>query len=497
MRRHIIATVAPLTAGLAATLATVPATAALLALALVPSPATAQTSTSDYTAPHEEKALEIFRNIVEVRSAEGHGLVPEVAAYLADQLREGGFPDEDIHILPFTKGNGEESVGLVARYRGDGSSGRDPILFLGHMDVVDALPEDWERDPYTLIEEDGYLFGRGTMDNKMGVTMLTTTFLRLKAEGFVPNRDLILAFTGDEETGMISARRMVNEHRDLTDAEFALNSDGGGGAMAEDGTPVALYVQTSEKTYATYELTVTNPGGHSSTPRVDNAIYDLATALKNLEAYRFPVMTNDATLTFFSETAKATPGEVGEAMAALAADPTDEAAAEVLWHEPELVGVTRTTCVATMLRGGHAENALPQSVTATVNCRIFPGVEVEEVRETLMEVADVPGLQIEILDEPMASPASPLREDVMEAVEEAVHLRFPGLPVIPSMAPYGTDGKEIRAGGIPTYGVSGMFMRASDQFAHGLNERVEVVAFYGALDYWYSIMTRLAGRPAT
>lgn len=471
-------------------------TVLLLALVLPPGPTAAQTATADYTAPHERQALEIFRTIVEVRSAEGHGLVPQVAEYLADQLRGGGFPDADVHILPFSKPNGEESAGLVARYRGDGSSGREPILFLGHMDVVDALPEDWERDPYTLIEEDGYLFGRGTMDNKMGVAMLTTTFLRLKAEGFVPNRDLVIAFTGDEETDMISARRMVNEHRDLTDAEFALNSDGGGGAMTDDGTPVALYVQTSEKTFASFEFTATNPGGHSSTPRVDNAIYDLATALKNLQAYRFPVMTNEATLTFLSETAKATPGEVGEAMAALAADPSNEAAADVLWHEPELVGITRTTCVATMLRGGHAENALPQSVTATVNCRIFPGIEVEDVRQTLEEVAAVPGLQVTVMDDPRASPASPLREDVMEAVEEAVHLRFPGLPVIPQMAPYGTDGKEIRAGGIPTYGVSGMFMRPSDQFAHGLNERVEVEAFFGALDYWHSLMTRLAGRPA-
>ncbi|MDH3223959.1 MAG: M20/M25/M40 family metallo-hydrolase [Gemmatimonadota bacterium] len=323
-------------------------------VSLLPVSAAGQNSTADYTAPHERQALEIFEAIVGVRSAEGHGRVPEVARYLADQFRQAGFPEEDIHILPFTKPNGEESVGLVVRYVGDGSSGKDPILFLGHMDVVDALPEDWERDPFTLIEEDGYLFGRGTMDNKMGVAMLTTTFIRLRAEGFVPTRDLVIAFTGDEETDMISARRMVNEHRALTDAEFALNSDGGGGAMDAEGNPVGFYVQASEKTYATFELTVTNPGGHSSTPRDDNAIYDLATALKNIQAYRFPVMTNEATRRFLTETAKAVPGPVGEAMAALAAEPSNEAAAEVLWHEPELVGITRTTCVATMLRGGPA-----------------------------------------------------------------------------------------------------------------------------------------------
>ena len=466
-------------------------------VSLLPVSAAGQNSTADYTAPHERQALEIFEAIVGVRSAEGHGRVPEVARYLADQFRQAGFPEEDIHILPFTKPNGEESVGLVVRYVGDGSSGKDPILFLGHMDVVDALPEDWERDPFTLIEEDGYLFGRGTMDNKMGVAMLTTTFIRLRAEGFVPTRDLVIAFTGDEETDMISARRMVNEHRALTDAEFALNSDGGGGAMDAEGNPVGFYVQASEKTYATFELTVTNPGGHSSTPRDDNAIYDLATALKNIQAYRFPVMTNEATRRFLTETAKAVPGPVGEAMAALAAEPSNEAAAEVLWHEPELVGITRTTCVATMLRGGHAENALPQSVTATVNCRIFPGVEVADVQRTLAEVAAVSNLHIAVLDEPKASTASPLRPDVMDAVTQAIHRRFPSIPVIPQMAPYGTDGKEVRAGGIPTYGVAGMFMRSTDQFAHGLNERVEVRNFFGALDYWRTLMTTLAGRPAT
>jgi carboxypeptidase PM20D1 len=469
---------------------------AAIALLVLPFKASAQDSSADYTEPYQQKALEIYRTIISYRSSEGHGQVPAVVEYLAEQFREGGFPADDVHVLPFTTGSGEEAAGLVVRYAGDGSSGEKPILLIAHMDVVDARPEDWERDPFTLIEEDGYFFGRGTMDDKMGVTMLTTTFLQLKAEGFVPSRDLVIAFTGDEETGMLSAERMATVHRDLTDAAFALNADGGGGGLDEDDHPVAFSVQTSEKTYATFELTVRNPGGHSSTPRADNAIYELAAALKKIEAYRFPVRMNDATRLFFQESAKITEGEVGEAMAHLAENPDDSQAADVLWGEPELVGITRTTCVATMLRGGHAENALPQSATATVNCRIFPGVEVAEVRATLLRVAETPGIEIEGVGAATASPASPLREDIMEAATAAVHARFPDVPVIPYMAPYATDGKAFRVAGIPTYGVMGIFMKNSDQFAHGLNERVSVRQFYGALEHWRVMIQMLAGRPA-
>jgi len=465
-------------------------------LALVPFGLSAQDSSAAYTEPYQQQALDIYRTIIGYRSSATHGRVPEVAAYLADQFKAGGFPAEDVHVLPFEVEGGEETAGLIVRYRGDGSSGERPILLLAHMDVVDALPEDWERDPFTLVEEDGYFFGRGSLDDKFGITMLTTTFLRMKAEGFVPNRDLVIAFTGDEETGMMSARRMVTVHRELTDAEFALNADGGGGVLREDGTPVSYLIQTSEKTYATFELTVTNPGGHSSTPRTDNAIYDLATTLKNIEAYRFPVMVNEATRLFLAGQAAVTPGPVGEAMARLADNPDDSQAADVLWHQPEVVGITRTTCVATMLRGGHAENALPQSATATVNCRIFPGVEVSAVEATLERVAATTQLTIQVLDDPKASPASPIREDIVDAVTAAVEARYPGIPIIPYMAPYGTDGKETRAGGIPTYGVMGVFIKDSDQFAHGLNERVSVREFYGGLEHWYMILGKLAGRPA-
>ena len=365
------------------------------------------------------------------------------------------------------------------------------------MDVVDALPKDWERDPFTLIEEDGYFFGRGVLDDKFGVTTLTTNFIRLKAEGFVPTRDLIIAFTGDEETGMLTTRGLVTTHRELTDAEFALNADGGGGVLGEDGEALRYLLQTSEKTYATFELTLTNPGGHSSTPRTDNAIYELASVLKNIEAHRFPVRVNETTRRYFRAASEITEGEVGQAMARLAENPDDSAAAEVLWHRPEQVGITRTTCVATMLRAGHAENALPQTATATVNCRIFPGVDVGEVRETLLRVAGNPATRIEVLDDPQASPSSPIRDDVLEAVTLAVEQLHPGTPVIPYMAPYGTDGKETRRGGIPTYGTMGLFLKDSDQFAHGLNERVSVRSFYDALEFWYTVLNTLAGPAAS
>lgn len=459
--------------------------------------AVAQTTSAAYTEPFQRKALEIYRHIVSMRTVAGAGQVPAMARYLADQFAAGGFDRDDIHVLPFTSVDGEEIAALVVRYRGDGSSGRQPILLLAHMDVVDARREDWERDPFTLIEEDGYFFGRGSYDNKFGIASLTGTFLRLKAEGFIPDRDLIIAFSGDEETGMVTIKGLVQEFRHLTDAEFALNDDGGGGWLRPDGSAGAYYIQTAEKTYASYKLTITNPGGHSSTPRMgDNAIVHLAEVLMKLDAYRFPVMTTDATRAYLQQMSAVTPGPVGEAMQALAANAADVDAASVLWQQPELVGITRTTCVPTLLEAGHAENALPQSASVTVNCRIFPGVEVEEVRQVIAEVAQRPDLKIEVLGTPNASPPSPLREDVMVAVSNAVHARYPGIPVIPTMAPYATDGLEVRAAGIPTYGVMGLFLKDSDQFAHGLNERVPVDQFFAALDYWKMILEQLAGGTA-
>lgn len=440
---------------------------------------------------HDAKAREIFSKVISYPTSIGLGQVPAMAEYLADEFRRGGFPAADVQVLPLG-----ETASLVVRYRGDGTGGR-PILLLAHMDVVTAKREDWQRDPYTLIEEKGYFYGRGTLDVKNGVTALTATFLRLKSEGFVPTRDLIIAFSGDEETDGRTARDQVNKHRHLVDAEFALNSDGGGGTIDENGRDLVFGLQTAEKTYASFELTVHNPGGHSSLPRADNAIYELADALKKVQAYRFPVMWNDTTVAYYQASAKVTEGELGEAMGAFARSPGDSAAAaEMLSKTPSEVGRIRTTCIATLLRGGHAENALPQSATATINCRIFPGVAVADVGKTLQSVAG-PGVEVKVIGEPFASDASPLRADILAAVTEAVHALHPGVPVVPTQEAGATDGLYFRAAGIPTYGVGSAFIKESDAFAHGLDERLPVKSFYEDLQYWYLLVKAMSAPKPT
>ncbi|MFK8012206.1 MAG: M20/M25/M40 family metallo-hydrolase, partial [Marinicellaceae bacterium] len=447
---------------------------------------------SYYTKNYEKQALEIYRKLIAFRSAAGHGQVPKMAQYLADQFINGGFYEKDVNVLPFKSSKGENIAGLVVRFRGDDSSNKKPILLAGHMDVVDALPKDWEKDPFKLIEEDGYFFGRGTMDNKMGITSLTTTFLRLKAEKFVPTRDIIIALSGDEESGMVSTELLVTKHRDLTDAEFALNSDDGGGGLNTKHIPTSYWMSAAEKTYASFDLTIRNPGGHSSTPRTDNAIYELADALKKLQNHRFPVRYNDITLKFFAESALAESGELSKALFEFSQDPTNQKASDYLYQKPSYVGITRTTCVATMVSAGHAENALPQSAKATINCRIFPGIEPSSIKSELQSIVGEK-VEIEMLGKPIASPASKLREDVTQAITKAVHSRYPNIPIIPAMVPWGTDGKILRANGIPTYGVSGMFIRDEDSFAHGLNERMPVKSFFSALDHWYIILHELTG----
>lgn len=432
------------------------------------------------------QARDIFKQVVAFRTSEGLGQVPAMANYLADQFRQAGFPAGDLHILPVG-----ETASLVVRYRGDGSGGK-PILLLAHMDVVTARPEEWERDPFTLIEENGFFFGRGTLDNKQGVTLLTTTFLRLKKEGFTPTRDLIIAFTGDEETGMLTTNDLATKHRALIDAEYALNSDDGGGSLDEKGEPQHLDIIGAEKISAGFELTVRNQGGHSSTPRADNAIYELADVLKAVQSYRFPIMTNEWTLGSFRAVGARTPGPVGEAMKRFAANPNDAAAAEVLFKSPPDVGKTRTTCVATMLTGGHASNALAQTATATVSCRIFPGMSVDDVKSTLQKLAGEK-TEVRLLGHTVPADASPLRKDVITAVTRAVHAIHPGIPVIPGMVPWATDGSVFRAAGIPTYGVAGTFIKSDDSFSHGLNERIPVGSFYDELTYWHVLLKELAG----
>jgi acetylornithine deacetylase/succinyl-diaminopimelate desuccinylase-like protein len=469
-------------------------TVSIIVSLFVSLPAFSQDSSADYTAPYQQQALAIYRDTIAMRTAAGHGQVPAMAHYLADRFRDGGFADDDIHVLPFTSAGGEQTASLVVRYHGDGSSGKPPILFAAHMDVVDALRDDWERDPFRLIEENGYFFGRGTADDKFGTTLLTATFLRLKAENFVPHRDLIIAFSGDEETAMRTIEDLVTTHRDLVDAEFAINADSGGGALGTDYAPISYLLQAAEKTYVDIELSVRNPGGHSSRPHRKNAIYDLAEALRNVQDYAFPVRYNDITLRYFEMRADAESGELGAAMRSFAANPEDADAAELLAGYPSQVGITRTTCVATMLDAGHAENALPQSASANINCRLFPGVDVADVVARLRGAIPDAGVSISVKGSPRSAPASQLREDVMDAIATAVHEVYPDLPVIPYMTTGATDGRALRAAGIPTYGSNGLFSRAEDSFAHGLNERVLVRSFFQALEHWAIVISELSGR---
>ena len=446
----------------------------------------AMVAAQDTHSEHAQKTLEIYTHIISVETSKNLGNVPEVANYLAGELIVAGLPEEDVEVLPVG-----ETAALIARYRGNGSSGKAPILFLGHMDVVEARPEDWERAPFELTKDDTYFYARGSIDNKFGVAQLTSTFIRLKKEGFVPNRDLIIAFSGDEESTMNSTRVLAYEREDLAEAEFALNSDAGGGDLSEDGKAIVYLIQAAEKTYVTWELTVTNPGGHSSRPRPDNAIYDLADAISKIQGLQFPVRWSDMTLEYFAETGQQLGGELGDAMIRFANNPEDKVAADRLAIESSYVGTTRTTCVVTMLRAGHAENALPQSATATVNCRVFPGVPTAEVREALKKAIGNDAVQFAETYPPTVSPISELREDIRAAVSEAVHARYPGVRMIAYMASGGTDGMHFRRAGTPTWAMSGIFMNPDEMYAHGLDERVPIKAFYDALDHWSIIIRDL------
>jgi carboxypeptidase PM20D1 len=355
---------------------------------------------------------------------------------------------------------------------------------------VEARREDWERDPFVPVVENGYIFGRGSVDNKFEVSIMVATLAHLKRSGWKPGRDVILALSGDEETEMVTTRALAKK---LQGAELALNGDAGGGLLTEDGQPVIYGLQAGEKTYADFTLTVTNPGGHSSRPSKKNAINQLARALDRIAAYDFPVMQNELTRAYFAASAPNTPGETGAAMKRYAANPTDAEAIATLAADPEYVGQLRTTCVATLLAGGHAENALPQKATANINCRIFPGTGMAQVREKLVELIADPEVEVSQLDMgSIESPTSPLSTGVMAAVKKAVHARYAGLSLVPSMSAGATDSMHFRALGVPSYGVSGLFMKASDDYAHGLNERAPVEAIPGALAHWDSILRDLA-----
>ncbi|MET0373163.1 MAG: M20/M25/M40 family metallo-hydrolase, partial [Rhizorhabdus sp.] len=455
-----------------------PLLAALACATALASPAGA----AEPSAAQHAETLVIWKKMVSIPTVLGRGQMPVMANYVADLLRKGGFAAEDVIV----EGTGDATT-VAARYRGTGKG--KPILLSGHMDVVEARASDWTRDPFTPVEENGYLFGRGVLDMKFGNAVMVSTLIKLKQEGFRPSRDIILLLSGDEETDMLTSQRLAKQYGV---AELLLNADGGGGLLDAQGKPVAFYVQGAEKTYADFEITITNPGGHSSRPHPDNAIYDLASAIDRIAAYQFPAQVSELTKAYWAATGKLVGGQLGAAMRAFAKNPEDKAALATLRAQPEYVGVTGTTCVATMLSGGHALNALPQKASVSVNCRIFPGVSIDSVKSKLTEIIANPKANIITLGAPVASDASPLRPDLMKALRKGVDLSFPGLPIIPQMASGATDSLYFRGIGIPSYGVIGMFIKPEDDFSHGLNERAPIASIDPALRLMRSLLIDLA-----
>jgi len=460
---------------------------ALLALALLAWPGIGQAQDGDLSPEDSLLAAQIFEELIEIPSVSGTPETVHAARAMAERLRAAGFPDADLHVLEPLPDVGI----LVARYPGTGA--RPPILLLAHIDVVPALPEDWSVPPFELTLQDGWWYARGTNDNKAGAAILIANFIRYRQEGFAPDRDLIVVLTGDEETNSEAIKWIVSEEgRELIDdPAFALNTDAGGGSLRE-GRETMFGVQASEKVYLSFQLEVTNPGGHSSQPRPDNAINTLAEGLVRLAGHWWPVGLNEVTRAFFERSAAIEGGQLGDDMQAIAANPADTAAAARLSESPHLNALLRTTCVATMLEAGHAENALPQSARATVNCRILPGESPDEVEATLVSVLADPEIQVTRIREPTASPPSPLTDEVLGTIERLTEEEWPGVPVVPTMSTGATDGLYVRNAGIPVYGVSAIFEDPEDNRAHGRDERIAVDRFYEALDFWYRMVKELA-----
>ena len=402
-------------------------------------------------------------------------------------MKAAGFAAADLQIL----GPDPKKGNLVLRYRGTGA--RKPILLLAHLDVVDAKREDWSMDPFTFVEKDGFFYGRGTSDDKAMASQFVANLIRLKEEGFTPDRDLILALTADEEGGSFNGVEwLVKNHKDLIDAEFAIN-EGGGGTMRKDKY-LTNEVQASEKVFQDFKLEVTNPGGHSSLPVKDNAIYRLAAGLARLSAYDFPVELNEVTRTYFARSAEVEPDpKLAADMRAVARPTPDPAAAARLSASlPYYNSMMRTTCVATRLFGGHAQNALPQLATANINCRILPGVSPVSVKNKLVELMADPKVSVAFVDEARPSKPSPLRPDLMTLVESLTRQMYPGAVVVPVMSTGATDGLYLRNGEIPTYGVDGTFGDADDVRAHGRDERVGVKQYFEGLEFQYRLIKALA-----
>src|SRR5229473_879035 len=449
----------------------------------------------------KQLAHDIFKQLIEINTTDSVGNVTTAAEAMAQRLRDGGFAEGDLKLA----GPNERKKNLVVRFRGTGK--RKPILFIGHLDVVEALRSDWTTDPFEFVEKDGYFYGRGTEDMKEGDAMLVTNFIGMKKEGFLPDRDLILALTADEEGGSSNGVDwLLREHREWVDAEYCINLDAGEFEKDKDKRLLAG-IQASEKVYVDFQFESLNPGGHSSVPSADNAIYHLAGALARLQSFSFPLNINEITRSYFAQNAATNTGQLSADMNVVAKQPPDanaaqfSAAAQRLSVVPYYNSLLHTTCVATMLSGGHAPNALPQTARANVNCRIFPGEDPEDVHKTLERVANDPKVRISIVPQltpdgrvvPVVPvPPSPLLPEVAQALEKILKLTWSGVPLVATMSTGATDGKYTRIAGIPTYGISCMFFDKNDNREHGKDERVGVQDFYDGVEFNYKLMKELS-----
>ena len=440
-------------------------------------------------APHpqaEASALDLATRAISLRSVRGPGnATPQVAALYKAALVAGGFADAAVTITPV-----DDTAYLIGTWRGSDPALK-PLVISGHMDVVEAKAADWTRDPFVPVVEKGYLYGRGATDMKLDGTIAIAALVELRREGYRPRRSIVIEFSGDEETVMKTSGLIAEK---LSNADLVLNIDGGGGTLDEKtGKPLYWTWQGAEKTYADFEMTVTNPGGHSSAPRKDNAIVQLSRALARIGAYHFTPEVNDLTRAYFAQAAKYEDPQTGAAMRAFAANPADEAAIATLTANYETVGAIGTTCVATMFSGGHAINALPQRATANINCRIFPGHQPPAIMAELKRVAAEPAVAFtDVTEGAVPNDASPLRPDFVAAVTSALGTVYPGVPVFPSQASGASDSMWFRYHHVPSYGASPMFIKGSDDFAHGLNEREPVANIAPAITYYLSVFRELS-----
>jgi acetylornithine deacetylase/succinyl-diaminopimelate desuccinylase-like protein len=441
------------------------------------------------------EARAILQQLIEINTTDSVGNVTTASEAMARRFLEAGYAQEDVIVA----GPNARKKNLVVRLHGSGR--RKPILFIGHLDVVEAKRDDWSTDPFQFIERDGFFYGRGTRDMKEGDALLVETLLRLKREGYHPDRDLILALTADEEGGDYNGVDwLLKEHRDWMDAEYCINLDGGEFERLR-GKQMLAGLQASEKVYADFQLVTTNPGGHSSIPGLDNAIYELASALLKIQRFAFPVHMNEITRTYFRQSANLSMDALGPDLRGAAKEPPDPAAIQHLSAIPYYNSLLRTTCVATLLSGGHAANALPQTARANVNCRIFPGEDPEEVRKTLERVVADPKVKISFAQAKTADgkpvpivavPPSPLLPEPVTALNQTLSTMWPGLPVVPTMSTGATDGKYLRIAGVPTYGIACMFFDMEDDRSHGKDERVGVADFYDGVEFTYRFMKTLS-----